>query len=159
MNTDEGPPPKNEVRPLTQQLILSSLFDTWPGNAAVMDFGIDSDRHLGALHHAIRHEEVTAEELDAAMGNGEKLTEIAQRGSNPYRDVSFRTAWDDMPMEPVAPASPSKEPLPLDPEIDRVVTELEKSWQAPPERPSYDDFLNEAIEKALSRMEGKGRDR
>ena len=36
------------VRPLTQQLIDCCYLDIWPGNAAVVDFGIDSDRHLGA---------------------------------------------------------------------------------------------------------------
>ena len=34
------------------------------------------------------------------MGSGEKLTEIAQRGDNPYRDVTFRTSWDNRALEP-----------------------------------------------------------
>jgi hypothetical protein len=34
------------------------------------------------------------------MGDGAKLTEIAQRGDNPYHDVSFRTSWDRMSPEP-----------------------------------------------------------
>src|SRR5262249_5908145 len=52
------------VRPLTQQLIECCYLDIWPGNAAVVDFGIDSDRHLGALQFAIREELVTPQELD-----------------------------------------------------------------------------------------------
>jgi hypothetical protein len=90
------------IRPLTQQLIDCCFLDVWPGRAAVVDFGLDTDRHLGALQFAIREELVTPQELDAAMGNGPKLTEIAQRGRNPYGDVAFRTAWDDMPREPDA---------------------------------------------------------
>src|SRR5262245_12665370 len=56
-----------KVRPLTQQLIDCCHLDVWPSNATVIDFGIDSDRHLGALQFAIRNELVTPEELDAAM--------------------------------------------------------------------------------------------
>ena len=88
------------IRPLTQQLIECCQLDVWPGRATVIDFGLDTSSHLGALQYAIREELVTPQELDAAMGKGEKLTEIAQRGENPYRFVTFRTAWDDMPPEP-----------------------------------------------------------
>jgi hypothetical protein len=88
------------VRPLTQQLIDCCQLDVWPGNAAVIDFGLDSSSHLGALQFAIREELVTPQELDAAMGKGEKLTEIARRGDNPYRDVMFKTSWDEIGIEP-----------------------------------------------------------
>ena len=88
------------VRPLTQQLIDCCQLDVWPGNAAVIDFGLDSSSHLGALQFAIREELVTPHELDAAMGKGEKLTEIARRGDNPYRDVTFKTSWDEIGIEP-----------------------------------------------------------
>ena len=38
---------------------------------------------------------VTAEQLDEAMGRGEKLqTLISPR--NPYRYVTFRTDWDEL---------------------------------------------------------------
>jgi len=88
------------VRPLTEELIAAAMLDVWPGIATVVDFGIDSERHLGALQFAIREELVTPQELDAAMGSGAKLTEIAQRGENPYRDVTFKTSWDGLPLEP-----------------------------------------------------------
>jgi hypothetical protein len=87
------------VRPLTEQLIDAVLLDAWPGKAAIVDFGIDSTEHLGALQYAIKFGEVTPQELDAAMGNGAKLTEIVQRGENPYRDVTFHTSWDKMFLE------------------------------------------------------------
>jgi hypothetical protein len=99
------------VRPLTEQLIAAVLLDIWPGNAAIIDFGIDSDRHLGALQFAIKFGEVTPEELDLAMGDGAKLTEIVQRGDNPYRDVTFRTSWDKLSPEPREAARQAKESL------------------------------------------------
>lgn len=34
------------------------------------------------------------------MGKGDKLTELARLGDNPYRDVVFKTAWDKMAAEP-----------------------------------------------------------
>lgn len=87
------------VRPLTDDLINAALLDVWPKVPTIVDFGIDSDRHLGALQYAIKYGEVTAQELDAAMGDGAKLTEIIQRGDNPYRDVTFRTSWDEMRLD------------------------------------------------------------
>ncbi len=44
--------------------------------------------------------------LDAALGSGAKLTEIAQRGGNPYRHVTFKTSWDDLLPEEAEGASP-----------------------------------------------------
>ena len=88
-----------QVRPLTEQLIEAAHLDVWPSIAAIVDFGIDSESHLGALQFAIKYGEVTSQELDAAMGDGAKLTEIAQRGDNPYRDVTFRTSWDNLRLE------------------------------------------------------------
>jgi hypothetical protein len=101
VSTADAPSPDGRpVRPLTEQLINAALLDVWPSIPAIVDFGIDSSSHLGALQYAIRYGEVTPQELDAAMGNGAKLTEIAQRGDNPYRDVTFRTSWDEMRLEP-----------------------------------------------------------
>ncbi|QEH36601.1 hypothetical protein OJF2_51850 [Aquisphaera giovannonii] len=96
------------IRPLTKELIECCKLDVWPGMATVVDFGIDSSSHLGALQFAIREQLVTPQELDAAMGNGAKLTEIAQRGENPYRDVTFRTSWDLMLPEPEEPPPQGK---------------------------------------------------
>ena len=43
-------------------------------------------------------------------------------------------------------------PSPVSPaDVERVVSEIE--------RPSYDDFLNEATERAASRMQGRDRER
>lgn len=97
------------VRPLTQELIECCKLDVWPGMATVVDFGIDSSSHLGALQFAIREKLVMPQELDAAMGNGQKLTEIAQRGENPYRFVTFKTSWDEMLPEPDEPSRDPRE--------------------------------------------------
>ena len=88
------------IRPHTQQLIDCCALGVWPGNATVIDFGLDTSNHRGALQYAIREELVTQQELDAAMGSGDKLTEIARRGENPYRDVTFKTSWDEMLIVP-----------------------------------------------------------
>jgi hypothetical protein len=144
--TDSGPPPNlkpcdGQIRPLTQQLIHSAIFDTWPGNAAVLDFGIDSDRHLGALHHAIRHGEVSPQELDAAMGSGAKLTEIVRRGKNPYCDVTFKTSWDLMSLESVAPKATLSDffrgPVDTRSGFDRSLNDAQK--RAKSESPERDD--------------------
>ena len=69
-------PADGAIRPLTKELIDCCYLDVWPGHTAIVDFGIDTDRHLGALQFAIREELVTPQELDAALGSGAKLTEI-----------------------------------------------------------------------------------
>jgi hypothetical protein len=94
------PEVERPVRPLTLELIDCCQLDVWPGMATITDFGLKTSSHLGALQFAIREGLVMPHELDAAMGNGDKLTKIAQRGDNPYRNVEFRTAWDDMGPEP-----------------------------------------------------------
>lgn len=127
------------LRPLTEQLINAVLLDVWPGNAAIIDFGIDSSSHLGALQFAIKHGEVTPQELDAAMGNGAKLTEIAQRGDNPYRDVVFHTSWDKMRLEPLdEPAGEDNEALftetASDPGVTTVQIMFERILHGTPEQ-------------------------
>ena len=130
------------VRPLTNQLIDCCYLDVWPGNAAIVDFGIDSDRHLGALQFAVREQLVTPQELDAAMGNGPKLTEIARRGSNPYRDVTFSTSYDWMAIEPEGdkpdqPKSPGTEGSGKS-DFHRALDEAAKRPSPGPKGPGHD---------------------
>lgn len=99
---------ERSLRPLTQELIDCCQLDVWPGIATAMDFGLTSSSHLGALQFAIREGLATPQELDAAMGKGDKLTEIAQRGENPYRFVTFRTLWDDLGPEPEESPTPEE---------------------------------------------------
>lgn len=88
------------VRPLTQHLVDSLFFDMWPRPAAIVDFGLDTQAHYEALHRTVRKGEITAEQLDTALGDGEKLTELVNNApSNPYKGIVFRTSYD-MPEEP-----------------------------------------------------------
>ena len=83
------------VRPTTRDLVTSVLMDVWPGHAAIVDFGIDSDKHFEALYYPIRAAEILPKTLDAALGHGEKLTALTlQAASNPHKDVEFHTSWD-----------------------------------------------------------------
>src|SRR5262249_35072172 len=64
------------VRPLPEHLIEALVLDVWPSHAACVDFGIKTTAHLGALQYAVRSDGVTAEELDEALGYGEKLQRL-----------------------------------------------------------------------------------
>lgn len=83
------------VRPTTQRLITSILLDSWPSHATVVDFGIDSQKHYEALYYPIRQAEIMPQALDAALGDGPKLTAMVRdTASNPHKDVEFHTSWD-----------------------------------------------------------------
>ena len=83
------------VRPTTRSLVTSMLTDSWPSHAAVVDFGIDSQKHYEALYFPIREAEIMPNALDAALGDGPKLTGLVRESeSNPHRDVAFHTSWD-----------------------------------------------------------------
>jgi hypothetical protein len=83
------------VRPTTRSLVTSILVDAWPNHGVVVDFGIATEKHYEALYYPIREAEIMPKELDAALGDGQKLTALAQAAdSNPHKDVQFRTSWD-----------------------------------------------------------------
>ena len=83
------------ARPTTRHLVTSILLDAWPNHAAVVDFGIDSQKHYEALYFPIREGEITPKVLDAALGDGPKLTALVREAaSNPHKDVEFHTSWD-----------------------------------------------------------------
>lgn len=83
------------VRPTTRNLVTSVLMDAWPGHAAVVDFGIDGQKHYEALYYPIREAEIMPKDLDAALGDGRKLTALTRAAANnPHKDVEFRTSWD-----------------------------------------------------------------
>jgi hypothetical protein len=103
----------SEARGTTRGLVTAVLLDTWPSVAAVTDFGLESQRHYEALYHPIRNGELRPAILDAAMGYGEKLTELARSApSNPHKDIQFHTVWDDLlgRERPEAGAKTAKEP-------------------------------------------------
>jgi hypothetical protein len=72
------------VRPTTRDLVTSILMDSWPGHAAIVDFGIDSDKHYEALYFPIREAEILPKALDAALGHGEKLTALTRIAHRAY---------------------------------------------------------------------------
>lgn len=91
----EGP----QQRPLSdltmaKALVDSLVLDGWPNPAAVVDFGIDSTEHLGALQFAVRAG-VTAYDLDRVMGDGAAITRLTRSvPDQPYHDTTFVTAYD-----------------------------------------------------------------
>ncbi len=67
----------------------------WPSLPAILDFGIDSQKHYEALYFPIRAQEISPKALDAALGDGPKLTALVREAaSNPHKDVEFHTSWD-----------------------------------------------------------------
>jgi hypothetical protein len=83
------------VRPTTKSLVTSILMDAWPSSAAVVDFGIDSRKHYEALYYPICEAEIMPMVLDAALGDGARLTELVRESaSNPHQDVEFHTSRD-----------------------------------------------------------------
>jgi hypothetical protein len=87
----------DQVRPVTRDLIESILFDSWPSNAAVIDFGLNNQEHYEALYYPIREGELIPLALDDALGDGAKLTALVRAApSKPHKDVQFYTSWDVM---------------------------------------------------------------
>jgi hypothetical protein len=84
-----------QVRPATRNFILSVLLDIPANAAARVDFGIDSQKHYEALYYPIREAEIMPKALDAALGDGAKLTAMTREAaSNPHKDVEFHTSWN-----------------------------------------------------------------
>ncbi len=70
--------------------------DVWPSPATIVDFGIDTARHLGALQNAVRFG-FTAYELDRVMGDGSAITKLVNATpKQPYGFVEFRTVYDGL---------------------------------------------------------------
>jgi len=85
----------DQVRPLTRSLIQNALMNQPSPEIVVIQFGIDGPKHQAALYNAIRAQEVSPKDLDAAMGDGQKLTALVRAAaSNPHKDVEFQTAWN-----------------------------------------------------------------
>jgi hypothetical protein len=94
---------QNKISDSTQALLDSVDNGMWRSQlpATIIDFGIVSEDHLEALVYGIATGQITAEQLDAALGNGPMLTELASRlvdpgdpSVHPYEGVRFITKWD-----------------------------------------------------------------
>ena len=90
---------QREVREMARKLYMALILDVWPSPSTCMDFGIASQAHLGALQFAVREDDVTEEQLDAALGKGAEIQKLISP-ENPYRGVVFHTVWDDLPKRP-----------------------------------------------------------
>ena len=83
------------VRPVTANLVESMMFDAWPRSAAICDFGLNSQSHYEAIYYPLRNGEITAEALDAALGDGPALTKLVNDApSNPHKGIKFTTPYD-----------------------------------------------------------------
>jgi hypothetical protein len=79
---------------MAEQLVKCLVFDRWPSPATIVDFGIDSSSHLGALQ-AVVHAGCTAYDLDRVMGDGPAITQLIRAvPDQPYPFVEFRTVYD-----------------------------------------------------------------
>lgn len=79
---------------MAERLVLALVTDCWPSPATVVDFGIDSGSHLGALQYAARNG-VTAYDLDRVIGDGRAITQLVRSvPEQPYSYVEFHTVWD-----------------------------------------------------------------
>lgn len=87
--------PLNDLQ-LADSLVDSLVLDQWPSAAVLVDFGIDSPDHLGALQHAV-NVGVTAYDLDRVLGSGRAITCLARSlPGQPYPDIKFVTAYDGL---------------------------------------------------------------
>jgi len=85
-----------------KELVNGIYMDLIPGFAACVDFGIepsaDPTRVFGALQAGLKRDQFTKFELEAALGNGKVLTELVNRGDNPYgKGLTIKTQWDNIP--------------------------------------------------------------
>ena len=79
---------------MATHLVDCLTHDVWPSPATIVDFGIDTPRHLGALQHAVGAG-ITAYDLDRVMGDGLALTPLIRSvPDQPYGNVEFETPYD-----------------------------------------------------------------
>ena len=80
---------------MAQHLVDCLFRDIWPSDATILDFGIESSRHLGALQYAV-YAGATAYDLDRVLGIGWTITQLVRAARNqPYGEIEFRTVYDE----------------------------------------------------------------
>lgn len=82
---------------MARELVRSLLDDVRPSPASVTAFAIESDRHYGALQHAVRCG-CSAFDLDRVMGDTRAITELVHSSAPglPYGPVEFRPPSDGL---------------------------------------------------------------
>ncbi len=89
-----GRRPMEEME-MAEALVECLKTDRWPSIAAMVDFGIDSPAHLGALQSAYRGG-CNVYDLDRVIGDGPAITRLVQAvAEQRYPDVRFVTLYDD----------------------------------------------------------------
>lgn len=97
MSTDHKPARNRRLppHPVTRSLARAIQDNVWPGPAAAEAFGLKTIEHAEALYAAVRSGEVTADELDAALGDGPAITRlVARSAANPHKAIEFETEWE-----------------------------------------------------------------
>ena len=80
------------IRPLTEDAFDALMLNLPLRSAMIVDFGVNSSAHYVALQNAVRAG-ATKEELDFALGEGNKLTTLVKKYV-PNSDVVFSTSYD-----------------------------------------------------------------
>ena len=90
---------KNEraARPTACSLFEAIWLDIPANLPASTDFGIETQEHYNAIYYAVRNGDLSLERLDAALGDGKKITALVNsvEGCNPER-LKFYTFWDEL---------------------------------------------------------------
>ena len=82
---------------LADEVFDAMMMDIWPGSAAVVDFGLDDQRHYEALYYPILSGEITKLQLRKVAGKGPAITALVNRSrSNPHKGIKFVTSYDNM---------------------------------------------------------------
>lgn len=117
MNPRNGPPQR--FYEMASGVYWAMLLDVWPSRAACVDFGIRSQEHYEALHHAVREDGVGPTELANALGSGGRIQDLISPTNPHHSSVKFETPWDNMPVEPRPGEDPGrrtpKKPISNDP--------------------------------------------
>lgn len=92
-----------QVRPIVEDLVMNLLLGAGLTPAQRADFGIATDDHYRAMRDAIDEVVETQgmwpllRELDAALGDGAKLTAFVKRYAPHWGGIQYTTALDGLP--------------------------------------------------------------
>lgn len=81
---------ESKLHETTRNVIAAILEDGCPSHEAMLAFGIDTEWHFEALAYPFWEGDFSAEQLDEARGDGDKLTELVFKApNNPHRFITF----------------------------------------------------------------------
>jgi hypothetical protein len=83
------------ARSLTNDFYNALLLDEPLRPAMVVDFGVDTLDHHRALQSAVKTGEAPVNELDEALGSGEKLNALIKKYASQWSEhITFKTDYD-----------------------------------------------------------------